>query len=143
MRFLPYINMKGGDSMAKKLNERQRKLAENLAKGMSELQAYIQAGFNDKWAEKNASTHIKKLRNNKEFSKYFDSLLAPERNKRIKSVDDVQEFWASVLDDPDASYQDKLKASEYIAKSRGMFVNQQKVELSGGLPVFIRDDVNE
>lgn len=129
--------------MAKKLNEKQRKLAENLAKGMSELQAYIQAGYSNKWAESNSSRHVRKLRNNTEFAAYLDSLLAPERNKRIKSVDDVQEFWASVLDDPEASYQDKLKASEYIAKSRGMFVNQQKVEVSGGLPVFIRDDVNE
>jgi len=129
--------------MAKKLNEKQMKLAENLAKGMSELQSYIQAGFSEKWAKSNSSRHIKELRNNTEFAAYYDSLLSTDRNKRIKSVDDIHEFWASVLEDPDATMQDKLRASEDIAKARGMFINQQKVEVSGGLPVFIRDDVDE
>ena len=129
--------------MARKLNEKQRKLAENLAKGMNELQSYIAAGYSKQWAQSNANKHIKKLLKNTEFVAYRDSLLSPERNKRIKSVDEIQEFWAGVVDDPNASMQDKLRASENIAKSRGMFINQQKVELSGGLPVFLKDDVNE
>ena len=129
--------------MSRKLNEKQRKLAENLAKGMNELQSYIAAGYSKQWAQSNANKHIKKLLKNTEFVAYRDSLLSPERNKRIKSVDEIQEFWAGVVDDPNASMQDKLRASENIAKSRGMFINQQKVELSGGLPVFLKDDVNE
>lgn len=129
-----------------KIKEQHKELAKNLASGMTEVQAYLQAGFgkgNTKYAQGNAHTHIEKLMKNNEFKAYYDSLLAPRDNKRFKTVEDIHEFWASILDDPKATMQDKLRASEDIAKTRGMFINQQKVEVSGGLPVFIRDDVNE
>lgn len=129
--------------MAKKLNEKQKDLAKNLASGMNEVQAYIYAGYEAKWAQSNANKHIKKLLKNTEFKAYYDSLLAPKDKKRFKTVEDIHEFWASILDDPKATMQDKLRASEDIAKTRGMFISQQKVEVSGGLPVIIRDDVNE
>ena len=35
---------------------------------------------------------------------------------------------------------ERLKAAEMLAKVKGMFVTRQEVELSGAMPVMIRDD---
>ena len=36
---------------------------------------------------------------------------------------------------------DRLKAAELLGKIRGMFLNKQEIELSGAMPVVIRDDL--
>ena len=36
---------------------------------------------------------------------------------------------------------ERLKAAEMLAKVKGMFVTRQEVELSGTMPVVIRDDI--
>lgn len=36
---------------------------------------------------------------------------------------------------------DRLKAAELLGKIRGMFLNKQEIELTGNLPIVIRDDL--
>ena len=135
--------VKGEMPIRKTIDERQKKLAENLAKGMPDIQAYIEAGYSEKAAKGNASRCIEALRKNSVWKKYYDGLMEPDRKKRRKSVDDILDFWESVMDDQNASMKDRLRASENRAKAQGMFVDKKEVDLTGGLPVVIKEDVAE
>lgn len=94
-------------------------------------QSYIQAGYKarDNAAEANAS---RLLRNDK-VRIYLD-----ERNKLLESdkvadMKEVKEFWSNLIRNGEAEYKDRLKASEYIAKTNGAFLD--KVEHSGELNI--------
>jgi len=50
-------------------------------------------------------------------------------SKRIANMKEVKEFWTKLLRDLEADPRDRLKASEYIAKTNGAFLD--KVEHSG------------
>ena len=133
------------------LNARDKKLAELLATNMPEYKAYVEAGFSAKTAGSHASRSIdKKMRNNAEFKKYYDSLVQPaleaeerESMKRRMTADDINAFWESIINDPDARPKDKLRASENRAKALGMFIEKQQVEMTGAVPVIMKDDVCE
>lgn len=64
--------------------------------------------------------------------------------KRFASIEEVQEFWAEVLRgmDREAGIRDRLKASEFIAKTKGAFID--RVEHSGQVtPVTITLNIPE
>lgn len=111
-----------------RLTERQMKLAENLAKGMKQVEAFTDAGYSPHNANKNASKVIKGLRRNPAFVEYERKLIEPVRRLRRKSVEDIHDYWYSVIEDPEASEAAKLKASELIAKASGMFHEKLEVE---------------
>lgn len=50
-------------------------------------------------------------------------------NKNIAELEDIYEFWTNVLNDPNASMKYRLKASEYLAKSKGAFVEKREVKV--------------
>lgn len=57
-----------------------------------------------------------------------------QRNKEIESakiadIKEVKEFWSGVLRDEHEDMKDRLKASEFIAKTNGAFLD--RVEVSG------------
>lgn len=47
----------------------------------------------------------------------------------IAELEDIFEFWTKVLNDPDAKMNDRLKASEYLAKAKGAFVEKRQVQV--------------
>ncbi|MBR5593910.1 MAG: terminase small subunit [Bacteroidaceae bacterium] len=47
----------------------------------------------------------------------------------IADLDAIYTFWTSVLNDPDARMNDRLKASEYLAKAKGAFVEKRQVQV--------------
>ena len=40
---------------------------------------------------------------------------------RVSSIADIQAFWSETMNDPGESMKNRLKASELLAKSKGMF----------------------
>lgn len=63
-----------------------------------------------------------------------------ERNKelesiRIADIKEVKEFWTEVLRNPDSNMKDRLKATEYLAKTEGAFLD--KVEQSGAVDIKV------
>ena len=50
-------------------------------------------------------------------------------SKVIAELEDIYEFWTKVLNDPNSKMNDRLKASEYLAKAKGAFVEKRQVQV--------------
>ena len=110
-----------------KLTARQTKFCRLVADGMSDNEAVLEAGYSSK-CRYNVLT---KLRNNQRVQnqiKYFQS----------SNVDDEvadrlarERFWTSVMNDPSETATVRLKASEYLGKAQGDFINNSKIEHTG------------
>lgn len=47
----------------------------------------------------------------------------------IAELEDIYTFWTNVLNDPNAKMNDRLKASEYLAKAKGAFIEKRQVQV--------------
>ena len=47
----------------------------------------------------------------------------------IAELEDIYKFWTEVYNDPNTKMNDRLKASEYLAKSKGAFIEKRQVEI--------------
>lgn len=115
------------------LNERQRRFAdEYIICGVAETAA-LRAGYSEKYAR--AQSH--KLLANVGISEYLE-----ERNKvlesdKIATMIEVKEFWTNTMRDSESDLKDKLKASEYIAKTNGAFIDKQDTTVNGGVSIKV------
>lgn len=50
-------------------------------------------------------------------------------SKTVAELEDIYEFWTGVLNDPNARMTDRLKASEYLAKAKGGFIEKRQVQV--------------
>ena len=108
--------------MADKLTRKEQTILNYKANGGNMKRAMIDAGYSETYADKN--------------SRYLLGIIGEEikatqdtiRSKKIKSVEEIQEWWTNILDDEDADLKDKIKASELLAKSQGGFI--EKVEMN-------------
>jgi phage terminase small subunit len=106
----------------KKLTAKQKKFADEYIKtGNAELSAKA-AGYN-------ARGNTTKLLQNTTIREYIE-----KRNKQLDKVTiadmaEVKEFWTNTLRDKEADLKDRLKASEYIAKTNAAFIEKSEVEI--------------
>lgn len=109
------------------LNSRQKRFVDQIMQGQSQTQAAVKAGYSPRSAEQQGHAL---MRNPK-----VEAALREVRGPEIATVDEVQRYWTQVMrgeidpakiptSDPLAR---SLKASELIAKSRGMFVHRVEV----------------
>lgn len=114
------------------ITAKQKKFADEYIKtGNAELSAKL-AGYS-------ARGNTTKLLQNTTIVNYIK-----ERNKvldkaTIANIEEVKEFWTNTMRNKMIDYKDRLKASEYIAKTNGAFLD--RVEHSGSLGVQIIDDI--
>jgi hypothetical protein len=59
------------------------------------------------------------------------------RSDEIKSVEDIQKWWSSLVDDNDMDMITRMKASENIVKSRGGFIQKVETELTNAVNIKI------
>jgi phage terminase small subunit len=115
--------------MADKLTAKQKKFADEYIKsGNAELSAKI-AGYS-------ARGNTTKLLHNTTIANYIK-----ERNEKLDKATiadmlEVKEFWTNTLRDNEADVKDRLKASEYIAKTNAAFIEKSEVDVKG-LPQII------
>ena len=67
--------------------------------------------------------------------KVAEAIRAREENERRPHIADRQrrqEFWTEVMEDKEQKMQDRLKASEYLAKSEADFVERRDLSSSDG-----------
>ena len=50
-------------------------------------------------------------------------------SQTIAELEDIYGFWTSVLNNQDAKMNDRLKASEYLAKAKGAFIEKRQVQV--------------
>lgn len=136
-----------------KLNERQRRFAdEYIISGMAYPSA-IEAGYSERYAK--VSSH--KLLENVRIAAYIAKRLEELKSEKVADQQEVMEFLSSVLrgekteevlrgigkgaqtiDDIDISGSDRIKAAELIGKRYAMWTDKQQTEVSGAVQ-FIDD----
>lgn len=106
------------------LTQRQKKFCDEYMLCGNATQAAIKAGYSDKYAGQNADKILKNT-NVKEYLSYFQKQVD---QTAIKSVEEVQRWWSSIIDDTEEGTKDRLKASELLVKSKGGFMDNVQVK---------------
>lgn len=85
--------------------------------------AMIDAGYSESYADRN--------------SKYLLGIIGQDlkdeqstiKNAAIKSVAEIQKWWSSNMDNPELTWGERLKNSEMLARSQGVFLDQIKIDV--------------
>lgn len=83
-------------------------------------QSVIRAGYSRKYARGNAHKLVARPEV-QEYIKYLNSLTENDPRAHIASAIEIQAFWTEVLLDEDEPMKNRLRASELLAKCKGMF----------------------
>lgn len=75
------------------------------------------AGYSPKFAANNAD----KLLKNTNVKKYIAEINEKITKTNIATVEEIQMFWTSILYDEQQETKDRLRASELLAKCKGLF----------------------
>lgn len=113
------------------LTLRQRKFAELYAASGNGLQSALGAGYSQQTALKQTSRLLEHVG----VRRYLQSLTAEGQTERIADVRELREFWTGSLRNEGLEFKDRLKASELLGKSLGMFI--EKREHGGGLTIQV------
>jgi len=89
-------------------------------------------------AQKTAVVAATKLIRKPEVRAYLDERLAELKDERTAGIMEVQTFWTKVMRNTDEDMKNRLRASEFIARTHGAFLD--KVEHSGGVDLNIKID---
>ena len=79
----------------------------------------IKAGYSERYARGNAY----KLVANSGFQRYVKYLTDITHQQRIATIAEIKEFWTEIMNDEREETKDRLRASEFLAKSQGAFFN--------------------
>lgn len=79
--------------------------------------ACIMAGYSPRYARGNAYKVVASG-GVQEYIKYLNSLTS---EKKIATIEEIQSFWTFVMNDENEQIKDRLRASELLAKGKGMF----------------------
>ena len=108
-----------------KLNARQKAFCEFYVASGNATESARKAGYSENYSKDRI--HI--LMKNVGICRYIEELNKKVKDNRIADIKEVKEFWTEVLRNENQKIQDRLKASEYIAKTNGAFLD--KVEVKG------------
>lgn len=112
-----------------KLTNKQQRFADYYIQSGNATEAAVKAGYSKKTARSIGQENLTKP----DIKEYIDKQNKKLEDERIADMKEVKEFWTSMLRDEMAEEKDRLKASEYIAKTNGAFLD--KVEHSGDMNV--------
>jgi phage terminase small subunit len=121
------------------ITEQQKKFADIYLATGNAKQSYIDAGYKarDNAAEANAS----RLLRNAKVIEYIEIRNKQLESPRIADMTEVKEFWSSMLRNELIEPKDRLKASEYIAKTNAAFID--RTEHSGSMQITLEGEVKE
>lgn len=80
-------------------------------------QSAIAAGYSPKYARGNANKLVAKSC----VQAYIAELNAKTEAKTVATITDIQTFWTNIMQDEDEPTKNRLRASELLAKAKGMF----------------------
>ena len=112
-----------------KLTEKQKRFADYYVKTGNATQSAIKAGYSKNTARFIGNENLTKP-NIAEYIKVRNKKLESER---IADMTEVKEFWSKVLRNSNDDMRDRLKASEYLGKTNGAFLD--RVEHSGEVKI--------
>jgi phage terminase small subunit len=103
------------------MDERQKKFADFYIQTGNAAESYKRAGYKAKGnvAEVNAS----RLLRNAKVLEYITERNKQLESDRIADMEEVKVFWTKTLRNQEADLKDRLKASEFIAKTNAAFID--------------------
>lgn len=107
------------------LSDKQKAWIDYFKAGHSKAEAARLAGYD---AKRNGGFANIGDQNYKKLQIYIadrDDVIA---SPRIATMEQINEFWTTVINDPDAPLKERLKASELRARAAGGFTDKVKVE---------------
>jgi phage terminase small subunit len=119
------FNHKGGGDGVMKLTEKQKKFCDYYIHCGNATEAARKAGYSAKTANRIATENLSKP----VIQDYIRHRNKELEDARTAGMKEVREFWTAILRDDMEETKDRLKASEFIAKTHGAFLD--KVEHSG------------
>lgn len=107
------------------LNIKQKRFADFFIQTGNATDSYVKAGYVTEGhaAEVNAS----RLLRNAEVIKYIEERNKELASKFIADIEETKRFWTQIMRDAEADIRDRLKASEYIAKTNGAFIDKREL----------------
>ena len=106
------------------MTRRERLFCENYARSPTGTGAAIAAGYSEKTARQIASRLLTKV----DIRQYIAELTDELDSELIADARELRQTWTKIMRCPDVSDRDRLKASELLAKSSGMFLARYEIE---------------
>lgn len=142
------------------MTDKQKRFCEEYLIDCNATQAAIRAGYSTKTAYSIGIENLKKP----EIKNYIDEKMKELQSKTIASAEEVLEYLTSVVRGESSgteiviegigdgcseartmikkpSEKDRLKAAELLGKRYALFTD--KTDITGSVPVVLKDDVNE
>ena len=116
---------KAGDPLTPK----QQKWIDEYIKTDDLTTASRNAGYKGSTASLRAMGYQNKLKFAELLEARKKELDAAITSKAIAELEDIYEFWTKILNDEEARMNDRLKASEYLAKAKGAFIEKRQVQV--------------
>jgi len=120
-----------------KLTRKQQAFVDYYIETGNATKAAIKAGYSKKTARVMGQENLLKPA----IKKHIENRNKQIENERIADMKEVKEFWTSMVRNNKLEPKDRLKASEYIAKTNGAFL--EKVEHTGDMDLNIVIDYGE
>ena len=115
------------------MNDRQRQFCQYYARSPNATEAAKLAGYSQKSAYSIGQENLKKP----EIQEYIRELQAEAEADRIAEISEVKAFWTATMRDDGERIENRLRASELLAKSAGEFL--QKVEVSAEIEAEVEE----
>ena len=118
-----------------KLTVKQKNFADIYIKSGNATQSYIDAGY--KASSRNvAEANSSALLGNHKVKSYIDMINKRIQDESIAGMIEIKQFWTRFIREASFEDKDRLKASEYLAKTNGAFID--KIEHSGNINISER-----
>lgn len=115
----------------KQLTKAQEIFVQELFKGASQRQAYYKAYPKSKsWAENSVDSNASTLAKDAKVLQRLSELNSKAEKSTIYNAQQLREFWTNILLNDEAGIANRLKASELLGKSQGMFVEKRETSFS-------------
>lgn len=124
-----------------KLTEKQKRFCEEYVKTGNATQSYINAGYSATKREVAEANARKLLGNHSGITQYISELNEAIKSAQIADIEEVKQFWTKTMRNATNELKDRLKASEYIAKTNAAFI--EKREVSGETTHNINTDLSK
>ena len=111
------------------LTPKQQKWIDEYIKTDDLITAARNAGYSGKDSTLRAMSWQNKLKFEEVLKARAEELNASITSQTIAELEDIYEFWTTVLNDQEARMNDRLKASEYLAKAKGAFIEKRQVQV--------------
>lgn len=120
------------------MNDMQKRFAELYAANPNATEAAKGAGY----SERTARSQGQRLLTNVDIQKYIAELQEASFSSRIASISEVKAFWSDTMRSNDEKRADRIRASNLLAKSAGVFIPPTpKIEEAQKVPKEDYEDV--